>query len=404
MNLDLSRCRTVCATLLPATLWLPQQVAAIGFSSTSTTIDSTHIVKQMAECESFELKETISDGTARTRTYWLQGICKTWVIHIKGGKPQDKTSEVSLFAEARATWHSDSSRLEETVKLSAADKTRSGTLRSTFKCLGDPVAQNVSCVQLEFKNLTDWSGFAVPIDKNRPLSQGAASMAAVAQVAKSTRRMSSPSAKSSTAAQPGPSSGASTSTDTSARANTAAAAAAIGSVSPAAAAPLPDLTSGVRAVVAGKHSGASGAMLALPDTDARVSANGVCQVAFEHEIRNVGAADSPASDRRWTRDGTPGSLVAATPAIAAGAAVTRIDTIGLRPGVNKLRLQLDPLGQIAEVNEANNDFVLTVSVSGLCAGVAPSSPQAAATDSMPTSQDGAASAAQRRLRLPSASR
>lgn len=414
MTIALLSRRVTGAALLPAALCLPQAVSALGFSSTTTTVDKTHLVKHMADCGSFKLKQVTDDAAARTRSYWFDGICKIWVVHVKAGVAAPKTGESALWAEARVTWHSGASRLEELVKLTDPGKKHSGTLRSEFKCTGDPVVQDDPCVRLEFKNLTDWSGFSVPAEKNRPLLSRATTgaeankLAAMDKPASPSGRMAVqqvqtpplPQGKTGAAGQSTP--------DATAQPGANMTAPGRGRLAtlPAIGAALPDLASGARVVVAGKHSAASGAMLALPDTDARTTANGVCQVAFEHEVRNLGAAGSPASDRQWTVEGSPGAQVAQTPAIAAGAAVSRVDTIGLRPGVNKLRLRLDPLNQLKEASKANNEFTLTVSVAGLCGGAPLPPPQAAATDNLRFSpaQDGTAPAAAGRLRMPSGSR
>lgn len=386
MTNDRLRPRVVCAAGLAAALCLPPAATALGFSSSTRNVDKTHQVRHMADCGSFKVKEVTDDAAARTRTYWFDGICKIWVDHLQGALPTGKTDERSLWAEARVTWHAGPSRLEELVQLTDPQHKHSGSLRSGFKCMADPVVHQTQCVRLEFKNLTDWSGFSVPANKDRPLLTLATSVAqadplatkkklavAIATTPRGAgstvpeRRLSSPLA-----------------TD----------------------APLPDLAGGARVVVAGRHSAASGGMLALSAGDVRAAAGGLCQVAFEHEIRNLGAADSPPSQRRWTIDGNPGALEAPTPAIGAGAALSRVDTIGLRPGANKLRLRLDPLNELKEASEANNEVTLTVSVTGPCGGAPTSSPQAAATDNLrfSPSQGATAAPAQGRLRMPPASR
>lgn len=413
MTHDRLRLRVVCAAALAAALCLPPAATAVGFSSTTKNVDKTHLVRHMADCGTFKLKEVTDDAAARTRTYWFDGICKIWVDHLQGALQTSKTDERSLWAEARVTWHADSSRLEELVQLTDPQKKHSGSLRSGFKCMGDPVVHNAQCVRLEFKNLTNWSGFSVPADKDRPLLMQATTVAHADQLATKKKlasvaeKMAQPRAQSNGGAQgepskPPPAAAVATTPNS-------AGATAQGrrlSSTQATDAPLPDLAGGARVVVAGRHSAASGGMLALSAGDVRAAANGVCQVAFEHEIRNLGAGDSPPSQRRWTIDGNPDALVASTPAIVAGAAVSRVDTIGLRPGANKLRLRLDPMNLLKEASEANNEVTLTVSVTGPCGGAPTPSPQAAATDNLRFSpaQDGTTAPAQGRLRMPSASR
>lgn len=174
------------ASLLVASL-IPHESAAFLFSSTTTNtvIDTTKTAKHMADCIQFKLKEIQGGATDTTRTYWFNGICKIWVVKYVGGKEQGTSGEASFWAEAKVTWNAQSSALEELVKLTDPGNKHSGTLRSNFKCMQDPVVQKANCVRLSFQNLTDWTGFSVPADKNRPMLENHVTMAQVAEMTKS---------------------------------------------------------------------------------------------------------------------------------------------------------------------------------------------------------------------------
>jgi hypothetical protein len=131
---------------------------------------------------------------------------------------------------------------------------------------------------------------------------------------------------------------------------------------------LPDLTSAAQLTVAGKHTVAWGGAVTLTDADARAAKDGMCQVAFEHEMRNAGGAASGGFSRRWNNEGQAAGPASTAPAIAAGGAVKRVDTLSLKPGVNKLVLGLDNLNQVQESNENNNIVALTVTINGNCGG------------------------------------
>jgi hypothetical protein len=133
---------------------------------------------------------------------------------------------------------------------------------------------------------------------------------------------------------------------------------------------LPDLESAARLRIAGKHTVAWGGSIVLTDADARTAANGVCQVAFEHEIRNVGTVATSEFSRRWNNEGKAGGISASAPSIPAGGALTRVDILALERGVNKLLMGLDNLNQVKEGNKNNNVYALTVTMNGTCAGPA----------------------------------
>lgn len=135
--------------------------------------------------------------------------------------------------------------------------------------------------------------------------------------------------------------------------------------------PRPDLTSAAQLKVAGKYMVAWGSAITLTDADARAAANGVCQVAFEHETHNAGPVPSGAFSRRWNNAALAAGLAATSPSIAPGATLRRVDTLALKPGVNQLVFGIDNLGQVKEFNENNNAYSLTVTLNGTCAAGKP---------------------------------
>lgn len=176
--------RSMTACLLVA-LFLPAEAAAYVFTSETShkTVHTTQTAKRMARCDQFKLKE-VQGSSADARTYWFSGVCKIWIVKYVGGKEQGISDESSMWAEAKATWNAQSNRLDERVKLTDPGNQHSGTLELGFKCMQDPVVQKASCVRLHFKNLTDWTGFEVPVDKNSPMLAGRATQAEIAAVTK----------------------------------------------------------------------------------------------------------------------------------------------------------------------------------------------------------------------------
>jgi hypothetical protein len=363
--------RAVTAIAFAGAACLPLESAAFLFSSEThnVSVDVTKTARRMARCDQFKLKGVQAGATAATRIYLFSGVCKIWTVHLKGGKEQGTSGEASLWAEAKATWNAQKNELEERVKLTDPSGKHSGGLDLGFKCLQDPIVQKSDCVRLEFSNGTDWTGFSAPADKNRPMLAGRTSLAEVDKLAKKVAASKPPLVTAAPVPElrrsPPPAA--------------AAAAPASASASQRYAIPgtsLPDLASGAQVTVAGKHKVPWGGSLNISDADARAAANGVCQVAFGHTIRNLGPAASAASSRRWAVEGQPDVPTEQAPAIDGGGALSRVDTLPLRPGPNKLRLSLDNLEQVAEGNEKNNVYALVVNLSGFCGGAPSSAPRA----------------------------
>lgn len=179
IRLDVSWMTCVLMTLL-----VPVESVALGFSSTTTNVDITQTAKRMADCGQFKLKEVQGGPADTAHTYWFNGVCKIWVVKFVGGKEQGSSGGASLWAEAKATWNAQSNTLEERVKLTDPGNKHSGGLELSFKCVQNPIVQKANCVRLKFTNLTDWTGFEVPLDKNRPLLTGQTTQAEVAGLTK----------------------------------------------------------------------------------------------------------------------------------------------------------------------------------------------------------------------------
>jgi hypothetical protein len=128
---------------------------------------------------------------------------------------------------------------------------------------------------------------------------------------------------------------------------------------------LPDITSRPMVGVAGKPV-TWGSTAAINSAQARAKANGRCLVTFEHFVRNAGSAPTGAFKRRWHNDATAGSASGVYQSVAPAQFVRRVDTLELLPGTNHLRLALDSSNQVAEADENNNLFDVTVQLAGDC--------------------------------------
>jgi len=142
-----------------------------------------------------------------------------------------------------------------------------------------------------------------------------------------------------------------------------------GGIDAAVAANRPELTSQANLVVAGKYNVDWAKPVVLSDADASSAANGVCQIAIAHVIRNAGSAASGGFVRLWRNVTQKGVLEDATPSIAAGATLARTDTLSLKPGLNNLVLYLDYYDEIKEKEEGNNQRGLSITLNGKCGGV-----------------------------------
>ncbi|HZW35773.1 MAG TPA: hypothetical protein VFF01_02450, partial [Candidatus Deferrimicrobiaceae bacterium] len=132
------------------------------------------------------------------------------------------------------------------------------------------------------------------------------------------------------------------------------------------AAASPEIVSGPRVTVAGRHTVAWGQALSIADTESRRALNGICEVAISHEARNAGVGPSGPFSRRWVNRRNPAPFSDDYSSIPAGGSMQKTDTLPLKPGVNQLTLTLDPRNQVKEGNERNNEVSLTITVTGRC--------------------------------------
>lgn len=142
------------------------------------------------------------------------------------------------------------------------------------------------------------------------------------------------------------------------------------------AAGLPDLTAEPQVAMGGRRV-SWGQAMALTAAAAQRSAGGVCYFPVQYGVRNAGSLAGGPFYSTWSNSLLPQPVGRDWPALAPGAVSSQSDTLGLKPGQNILTLTLDQRNQVRESNENNNQFRLTVTLSGEC-GPAPqrSLPQA----------------------------
>lgn len=149
---------------------------------------------------------------------------------------------------------------------------------------------------------------------------------------------------------------------------------------PAAGAGLPDITSGPNITV-GTQATQWGGIVAVNAAEARRMHDGVCDFAIRHTAHNNGASATGTFGRRWTNSNVSGSWDMIYPPIPPNGTLERVDTLPLKPGRNVLYLTLDSGNAVAESNENNNLFQVTVDLNGVCGPA--SAPAAPPTPSAP---------------------
>ena len=125
----------------------------------------------------------------------------------------------------------------------------------------------------------------------------------------------------------------------------------------------------------------------LNATQAQRHANGICYVAIQYTARNSGRTSTGPFTSTWAGGAVAGPS-RTWPGLAAGGNSAQTDSVALRPGQTLLQLRLDSTNSTVESNELNNDFRLTIQLTGDCGAV-----RAAPITSPPP--------ASRRLHLPS---
>lgn len=312
------------------------------------------------------------------RHYTFQGSIQLMVKNLGSGGAHvpDKT----FWAEGHGNWNETKKEARERFRFSGG---LAGDLATTFKCPKDPWLYKGSCVfvssQFDGSNALDWN--ALLKKHGHPLSSAAVSLPQATKLSQAHE-----SSKTATAPPPKASVPAPKRTDPvelpvlTLPSNNAPDKRTVASLPPLPVHPtmLPDLVGAAQVRIAGKHSAAWGSAIALTDADARAAKAGVCQVAFEHEVRNVGQVQMPATSRRWSNQNHPMNFFADTPALAPGQSVRRVDTLPLQPGPNVLMLGLDDQNQVKEGSESNNVYTVTVNLNGSCGGGLPMQARAGA--------------------------
>lgn len=137
---------------------------------------------------------------------------------------------------------------------------------------------------------------------------------------------------------------------------------------------LPDLVSTATFTIGGRLA-MPGGSVRLDAAQAQQRGDGLCTFVIQHGVRNTGTAPAPAYTTEW--QGTArGSVTQHRPALVAGGSAAFTDTVALRPGQSALMLRIDSAHTVPESNERNNDFRLTIQLSGDCAAAraAPGTP------------------------------
>jgi hypothetical protein len=138
---------------------------------------------------------------------------------------------------------------------------------------------------------------------------------------------------------------------------------------------LPDLTSvAVVQIGAGKYPW--GATIRLDAAAGKPGHAGLCSFVIHHTLRNQGGSATGPFVTQWQTGTRPAGNRQARPALAAGAIRQESDVIALQPGRNHLTLVIDSSGRIAEANEHNNRFELSIDLRGDCAGRTRTQPEA----------------------------
>ena len=124
-----------------------------------------------------------------------------------------------------------------------------------------------------------------------------------------------------------------------------------------AAVPRPDLQAEARLQVAGQTVQWGATAIIRDDL-------GVCDALLSYTLLNSGGSASGPFMLQWM--GPPGSRPVSKAALAPGAKRTETQTLNLFARLNQLSLVLDPSNGLAESNEGNNRYTLTIRVDGSC--------------------------------------
>jgi hypothetical protein len=136
----------------------------------------------------------------------------------------------------------------------------------------------------------------------------------------------------------------------------------------------PDLTAADSATVAGKTQRQNipwNTPVTIDAKDAVSIANGMCTFTVQYALRNLANGAAGSFKSAWTNSATMQTVERTWAGIAPGATSAPVsDSLSLKPGQNPLTLDIDKGGLVKEVNETNNQFRVTVNVTGSCSATA----------------------------------
>lgn len=338
---------------------------------TSAVLAATPAAATWLSADDLKLVDARGVPAEPEHRYTFQGSIQLMVKNLGSGGAH--VPEKTFWAEGHGNWNQAKKEAREKFHFSGD---LAGDLAATFKCPKDPWLYKGSCVfvgaQFAGSGASDWN--ALLKKHGHPLSSAAVDLALATKLSLAhgpTKTAGAPPPK---ASVPAPKKTVPVEFPVlTLPAKSAADRPVVTNLPPLPVHPtgLPDLAVSAQLRIAGKHSAAWGGAVALTDADARAAKAGVCQVAFEHEVRNVGQVPVSATSRRWTNQNHPMAFVADTPALAPGQSVRRVDTLPLQPGPNVLVLGLDDQNKVQEGSERNNVYTVTVNVNGSCGGALP---------------------------------
>lgn len=338
-----------------------------------------------------ELKLVGASGvpTESTHKYYFKGILKIYAHSSSSGFSFSKgfysSSSYKLtdsfWVEGKGTWKSSGNTAQELLQLQRQGGT--DNLSATFKCNGDPWITTQSCVvtNVAFNSgassgIRDWPGMIKHYA--RPLTVQVVTLAQATALSKQHQASSPPpppppkSNKSGGFSRPthsGPLTlGKVKPALPRAPLHRAPAGSAKVSTKPSLPTSPADLISGTSLLVGGKKT-PWGKTVTLDATAARtrnMNGSGVCEFAIRHSVRNVGLSPSGAFDTQWRNTATHGTTGRSWLPLAAGKQRAETDLLALKPGLNTLSLQIDPMHRAHETNRTNNHYTLAVNLTGQC--------------------------------------
>jgi hypothetical protein len=95
-------------------------------------------------------------------------------------------------------------------------------------------------------------------------------------------------------------------------------------------------------------------------------AGGGCRIPVRHFVRNTGPGESGPFTTEWRSSGIRGQVTTSRESLGRGEFRQEMDDVVLIGPVNTLTLVLDPGNQVAESDESNNRYSVTIQLSGTC--------------------------------------